>query len=98
MLRRSETEMTELNIYRLKTGNAGLTKLKALLKGGAVDEFIFTAASDASKLASVSGEKLKDLLAGTSVSATDETTFQMLREYELRPLYFKKNKSLYQKK
>lgn len=91
MLRRSGAEVSELNIYRLKAENAaGLTKLKALLKGGAVDEFVFTAAADASDLAFISGEKLKDLLAGTSVSAIDETTFQTLREYELRPLYFKK--------
>lgn len=91
MLRRKESEITQLNVYRLKPENfAGLTKLKALLKGGAVDEFIFTSASDASNLSAVFGEKLKDLLTGTSVSATDETTFQTLREYELRPLYFKK--------
>ena len=91
MLRRKESEVTELNVYRLKTENAAvLTKLKALLKGGAVDEFVFTSPSDASNLAAVFDEKLNDLLAGTSVSATDETTFQTLREYELRPLYFKK--------
>ncbi|HEX8246945.1 MAG TPA: uroporphyrinogen-III synthase [Pyrinomonadaceae bacterium] len=92
MLRRNESAVTELNIYRLKTEDAsGLTKLKALLKGGAVDEFVFTSPADVLNLAAGFGEKLKDLLAGTSVSATDETTFQTLREYELRPLYFKKN-------
>ncbi|HEY0051164.1 MAG TPA: uroporphyrinogen-III synthase [Pyrinomonadaceae bacterium] len=92
MLRRKESVVTELNIYRLKPENAaGLAKLKALLKGGAVDEFVFTSPPDVSNLAAVFGEKLKDLLNGTSVSATDETTFQTLREYELRPLYFKKN-------
>lgn len=92
MLRRRESKVAELNIYRLKPENAdGLTKLKALLKGGAIDEFVFTSAADASNLAFVCGENLKDLLAGTSVSAADETTFQTLREYGLRPLYFKKN-------
>jgi uroporphyrinogen-III synthase len=92
MLRRREADVTELNIYRLKPENdGGLTRLKALLKGGAVDEFVFASPSDAAILAAISGEKLKDLLAGTSVSATDETTFQTLREHELRPLYFKKN-------
>jgi uroporphyrinogen-III synthase len=92
MLRRRESEVAELNIYRLKPENAaGLTRLKALLKGGAVDEFVFASPPDVSNLAAVAGEKLKDLLAGTSVSATDETTFQTLREYDLRPLYFKRN-------
>jgi uroporphyrinogen III methyltransferase/synthase len=92
MLRRKKSEATELNIYTLKTENAaGLTRLKALLKGGAVDEFVFASAAEVSNLAALFDEKLKDLLAGTSVSATDETTFQTLREYELRPLYFKKN-------
>ena len=91
ILRRSETNVTELNVYRLKMENAaGLAKLKALLKGGAIDEFVFTAPFEVSNLAAVSNEKLKDSLAGTSVSAIDETTFQTLREYGLRPLYFKK--------
>jgi uroporphyrinogen-III synthase len=91
MLRQNESEAAELDIYRLpKTENAaGLTRLKALLKGGAVDEFVFAAPVEVSGLAALFGEKLKDLLAGTSVSATDETTFQTLREHELRPLYFK---------
>lgn len=92
LLRRHKSEVAEVPIYRLKAGKfVGLPKLKALLKGGAVDEFIFTSPADVSNLETIFGEKLKDLLAGTSVSATDETTFQTLREYELRPLYFKKN-------
>jgi uroporphyrinogen-III synthase len=92
MLRLHEAAVSELNIYRLKPENdGGLAKLKALLKGGAIDEFVFTSAADASNLAFVCGENLKDLLAGTSVSAIDETTFQTLREHGLRPLYFKKN-------
>ena len=92
LLRARQSEVAELAVYRLKTENAaGLTKLKTLLKGGAVDEFVFTSPADVSTLAVIFREKLKDLLAGTSVSATDETTFQTLREYELRPLYFKKN-------
>ncbi|HEX9963040.1 MAG TPA: uroporphyrinogen-III synthase [Pyrinomonadaceae bacterium] len=92
MLRRKKSAVTELNIYRLKTENAaGLTRLKTLLKGGAVDEFVFASPSEVSNLAVLFGGKLKELLAGTSVSAIDETTFQTLREYELRPLYFKKN-------
>jgi uroporphyrinogen-III synthase len=90
-LRRRESEVAELNIYRLKLENAAeLTRLKALLKGGAVDEFVFASPPDVSNLAAVAGEKLNDLLAGTSVTATDETTFQTLREHGLRPLYFKK--------
>jgi len=92
LLRARQAEVAELAVYRLKTENvAGLTRLKTLLKGGAVDEFVFTSPAEVSNLAAVFREKLKDLLAGTSVSATDETTFQTLREYELRPLYFKKN-------
>lgn len=87
-----QSEVTELAIYRLKIENAaGLTRLKTLLKGGAIDEFVFTSPADVSNLAALSRENLKDLLAGTSVSATDETTFQTLREFELRPLYFQKN-------
>jgi uroporphyrinogen-III synthase len=91
-LRALEAKVAELPVYRLKTENAaGLTRLKTLLKGGAVDEFVFTSPAEISNLAFLFREKLNDLLAGTSVSATDETTFQTLREYELRPLYFKKN-------
>jgi uroporphyrinogen-III synthase len=91
LLRRRNASVTELNIYRLEMEiAAGRAKLKALLKGGAIDEFVFTAPSNVSNLAYLFDERLKDLLAGTVVSATDESTFQTLREHELKPLYFKK--------
>jgi uroporphyrinogen-III synthase len=67
-----------------------LTRLKTLLKGGAADEFVFTAPFDATALQFLFGEKLPDLLNETQISATDEITFQTLLEYGLRPLYFRK--------
>lgn len=91
-LRRKKAAVTEISVYRMTTENvAGLTRLKALLKGGAVDEFIFTAPAEVFALKNIFRRDLKDLLNGVSVSAADETTFQTLREHNLRPLYRKKN-------
>jgi uroporphyrinogen-III synthase len=90
LLRQRKSIVTELPIYRLhKAGDSGLAKLKALLRGGAVDEFVFTSPAEISDLQNVLDEELANLLAGMSVSAVDEITFQTLHEYGLRPLYFK---------
>lgn len=66
-----------------------LTKLKTLLKGGAVDEFIFSSAEDILALKLLfTGEDLAENLTGIKAFATTEIAFQTLQEYGLRPLYF----------
>ena len=80
----------KLSIYRAEFEPAAeLTRLKTLLKGGAIDEFIFSSAEDVSVLKALFAENsLSKILKEIKVSATNEITFQTLQENELRPLYF----------
>lgn len=75
--------ITELPLYQARRSEPSrLPKLEALLKGGAIDEFIFSSPVDAANLAILFHPvNLKDLLAGTTVSAIDSTTAQSLREF-----------------
>ncbi|HEY0461709.1 MAG TPA: hypothetical protein VGC97_21415, partial [Pyrinomonadaceae bacterium] len=60
-----------------------------LLKGGAVDEFIFSAPHDLSSLKFLFVEEnLPEILNEIRVSAVSEIVFQSLQEAGLRPLYF----------
>jgi uroporphyrinogen-III synthase len=81
-------------VYRLTVENeasAGLSRLEALLAGGAIDEFVFSSAAEAFNLENLFRRDLKTLLADASVSvAADEIAFQTLRERGLRPLYLTK--------
>ncbi|MEP6901208.1 MAG: uroporphyrinogen-III synthase [Actinomycetota bacterium] len=61
----------------------------ALLKGGAVDEFIFSSAEDLLNLKYLfHNEYLTDVMNDVKISATAETAYQSLLENGLRPLYF----------
>lgn len=80
----------ELEIYETiveeQTENA---RLKALLKGGAVDEFVFTSPEDLIALrAFLRADSVADFFNETKISAADEVTFQSLREHRLNPRYF----------
>ena len=81
-------------VYRLGVENqasGGLSRLEALLAGGAIDEFIFATAAEAFDLENLFRRDLKTLLADASVSVSgDEVAFQTLRERGLRPLYLTK--------
>jgi uroporphyrinogen-III synthase len=83
--------VTQLPIYQAKfASRAANVKLKALLKGGAVDEFIFSSPVDLISLKFLfDNEELSDLLRGLTISALDETTFQALLEKGLRPRFLK---------
>lgn len=80
----------ELKIYKAGLGDESANaKLKTLLKGGAVDEFIFSSPEDLLSLKILfSGEKTTEILMETRVSAVSEVVFQTLQEAGLRPLYF----------
>lgn len=75
--------VTELALYRRQINEANqLPKLKALLKGGAIDEFIFCSPTEATKLSILfPSENISGLLTGITVSATSSTTLQSLQEY-----------------
>jgi len=66
-------------------------RLKALLKGGAVDEFVFSAPEDIIALQEfLAAESLVETLAGATISADDDVTLQSLREHDLNPRRFSK--------
>ncbi len=79
-----------LEIYRAEiTGANENARLKALLKGGAIDEFVFSSPEDLIALkAFVAHDSLVKILPETQISATDEITFQSLKEHNLKPKYF----------
>lgn len=90
MLKSKNASIEEMPIYRSAFENElELTKLKTLLKGGAIDEFIFSSAEDTSALKMLFGvEGLAGILNEIKVFATNEVAFQTLQENGLRPLYF----------
>lgn len=76
----AETSAYEV-IHEDRAQNA---KLKSLLKGGAIDEFIFTSPFDIINLAHLfPNENLSDILAETSLYASDNTTQQSIQEFRL---------------
>lgn len=81
--------VTRLPVYQTHAAeeSARLPKLKALLKGGAIDEFLFGSPNDAANLAILfRQENLSNLFAGTTVSAIDSSTAQSLREFGITPI------------
>ena len=80
-----------LPVYQAEfTDDALNTKLRTLLKGGAVDEFIFSTPEDLLGLRFLtSGTDLREILKESRISAVSEIVFQTLQEYGFRPLYFR---------
>jgi uroporphyrinogen-III synthase len=77
--------VTELPIYSAEIADeTQIPKLKALLKGGAIDEFIFSSHYDVLNLAQIfQTENLAELLEGIELTATDNLTLQSLQEFRL---------------
>jgi uroporphyrinogen-III synthase len=84
-LKELAAEVCELPIYGAKDFlNFDATKLKILLKGGAIDEFIFTSAVDFVALKHLfKNVKIADVFGGIRVSAADSFILQTLREQNL---------------
>ncbi len=78
-------EVLELPIYTVKIEkNLEVTKLKTLLEGGAMDEFIFTAPNDFVALKHYfETERLIDIFKEVKVSAADAVNFQTAKEHKL---------------
>lgn len=77
--------VSEIEIYEVEIKDESeIPKLKALLKGGAIDEFIFSSHYDVLNLAQLfQTENLADLLKGITLTATDNLTLQSLQEFRL---------------
>ncbi len=78
-------EVLVLPIYKIKfEKNLAITKLKTLLKVGAIDEFIFTAPDDFIALKQYfETEKLIDIFKEVKISAADAVNLQTAREHKL---------------
>ncbi len=72
-------------VYKVKIEkNLEITKLKTLLRSGAIDEFIFTAPNDFISLKQYfETGKLINIFREVNVSATDAVNFQTAREHKL---------------
>ena len=79
-------KVSELPIYEIKfSKDSEISKLKALVKGGAIDEFIFSAPTDFIALNYIfSGESLAQIFADIEISAVDEIIYQTIRENNLK--------------
>lgn len=77
--------VAEVPVYALENEpEPTIAKLKALIKGGAVDEFIFSSPSDLIDLSHLfQSERLDELLDGVNLSPANEATAQALAEYRL---------------
>lgn len=72
--------VSSIEIYAARIADA-LPRLKALLAGGAIDEFVFAAPADLMALEELlPRELLFGILRETKISATDDVTAQFLRE------------------
>ena len=84
-LRNLGAPISELAVYRVIDKEIKSAKVKSLLKGGAIDEFIFTSPFDVINLAHLfPNENLADVLTETKISAADQTALQSLREFRLK--------------
>lgn len=75
--------VTEFSIYRIvQKHSLRLSKLKALVKGGGIDEFVFTSPEDVFIVSGVfNGENLGDVFAEIKITTSDEVTAQTFREF-----------------
>jgi uroporphyrinogen-III synthase len=79
------TEVTEVPVYSI-TEPVDIARFRSLLLGGAADEFIFTSPQDVFDLARYANLSSINM----RMSAADETTFQTLREFGIKPRFFQK--------
>ncbi len=84
-LRAENAAVTAVEIYRIVSEEtSALIKLKTLLRGGAVDEFVLTAPEDLTALKHYfRNENLAGVFAGINVAASDGVMFQAAREHDL---------------
>lgn len=80
----------ELPIYQTKVLRTNeITKLKTLLKNGAIDEFIFSSPTDLIALENYfENESISKTLSEINVWAANKEIFQTLTEYDLKAKYF----------
>ncbi|CAN5309450.1 hypothetical protein BH10ACI1_BH10ACI1_35870 [soil metagenome] len=87
-LQEFKAKVKELEIYEISGKNEN-ARLKALIKGGAIDEFIINSPEDLFSLKIYfTPVKLSELLSDITFSATNDSSMQTLLENNLNPKYF----------
>ncbi|HEY0427013.1 MAG TPA: uroporphyrinogen-III synthase [Pyrinomonadaceae bacterium] len=86
----SGASVTEIAVYKAAISEKNnFARLKALLAGGAIDEFIIASPEDLISLKHYLPDgNLSKQLKEIKISAVDEISMQNLRENNLRPLFF----------
>lgn len=93
LLKKEKVFTQELSVYKYFKGNISqLSKLKSLLIGGAIDEFVFTSPIDLLGLKYIFENDFHELFAEIDVLASDESTFRSLIENSLKPKMFIQSK------
>ena len=85
LLRENSADVIELGIYERRGGiDPALPKLKALIYGGAIDEFVFGSPEDVFSLAEILNENdLPQILSEVKLNPANEITSQTLSEFNL---------------
>lgn len=93
-LEKRNAEVREAAIFRAEYPSPNeLPKIKALVKGGAIDEIIFAAPEDFLHYRFLfRREPIAEILRGAKVSASDETTRQTLRENKVSAALFSRRR------
>lgn len=84
-LTQAGADVCELPVYQIKISKQNeITKIKALVRGGAIDEFVFSAPTDFVQLNYIfNGEPLARVFADVKISAADPIVYQTVRENSL---------------
>lgn len=83
--------VVELPVYQANISSANeIAKLKALLRGGAIDEFIFSSPADLIALKRyINGDSMNVIMREIKISAVDKAMIQTLTEHHLKADYFR---------
>ena len=84
LLSEKKANVTEISVYNsVFQDSAHLPKLKALVKGGGMDEFIFTAPEDVFNISQLfKNENLGKVFSEVRISTNDEITRQTFNEHQ----------------
>lgn len=85
LLQENQAFVKEIVVCEISRPVSDAPKLKALLKGGGIDEFIFKSPEDVFSIADLfAKEDLTAVFSGVKITAKSEITLQTLREFNLK--------------
>ncbi len=94
IIKTANSGVSEISLYQImESDKAKITKIKALIAGGAIDEIIFSGPADLIAFKKIFPDAdSQNIFSGIRFSAANEVMFQMLGEYGFRPVFFNQNK------